>query len=504
MKDCWVEVELSIGANKYKICRAVKKYGVTPFEIYKNGKLINQDAKGRDYQAYLEKNIVKMNFRSFTQIVILGSASFVPFMQLKGPERRGIIEDLLDIKIFSSMNTILKLRADKNKQALYDVNKDITLHRERIRLQKQYVDSLHENNQKKIDLNLKQIEATTNQIAQHQQVINDLEASITEAESDIADNEKFIAKKTNVEKYESQLEERIRTLNKEIKFYENNDVCPTCTQPLDNDFKQTKLAKKKEKVDFALKGLQKLEDEFTKVNTRLNEIIAIQNTIIKARQEQSINKNSIASLKQYITKVEHENQELAQDRKDVLKEEKNLKKLVAAGVELDRQKEALIHEKDLLEQAGELLNDKGIKTRIVKQYVPIINKLINKYLQSMDSFFAFELDENFEETIRSRYRDDFSYESFSEGEKQRIDLALLFTWRAIAKMKNSTSTNLLILDETFDASLDANGAEEVMKLLSQMGSDTNVFVISHKKDLLSDKFHSTIQFKKKKNFSVIA
>ena len=495
-----VEVEFSIGQKKYKIIRGIKP---NTFEVYCNNQLVDQDAKAKDYQDHLEKFILKINYKSFTQVVILGSASFVPFMQLSPGDRRAIIEDLLDIQIFSSMNGIVKDKMSIIKDGTLKNKYAMDLASEKILLQKQNIEEHKKHNQSEIEKKKKDVADSVDQIFTLQKDIGLIQKHIDVLQSKIADKLAVETKSSKLLQLESKLESRIKKIDKEVSFYEQNDNCPTCKQGIEESFRQEQvvtLGSTKLEVD---KGLTELSVQIATTNKRFEDI---QNSLkhITAHSNEIVKHNStVSAINQYVTKMQKEIEELS-NRKDNLEEENT--KLVELRTELSaliKHQEGLSVEKQYLEFAGNLLKDTGIKTKIIKQYLPIMNKLINKYLTAMDFFVNFNINENFEESIKSRHRDDFSYANFSEGEKMRIDLALLFTWRQIAKMKNSTNTNLLILDEVFDSSLDTVGTDEFLKLLYEMDKDTNVFVISHKGDQLFDKFRSVIKFKKVNNFSQV-
>ena len=503
-KGTSIEVEFTVGKNSYKVHRSIKTWGSQPFEIYVNGQMINQTGDSKDYQEHLETNILKLNFKSFTQIVILGSSSFIPFMQLSGPQRREIIEDLLDIKIFSSMNVILKDKVNDNKTRVTELKYHIDLIRDKIEVQRKFIDEIKQSNNEKIDKNKEEIEKTQGTILRSRQKTETLEAQVKELQEKIKDKNKLQNKLGSITAMEESMEAKIKQLKKDIQFYETHDECPTCNQTIGKELKEKNTKKKEEKLVEVQQGLVELGKKYEEINEKVAHALNISDLVSSKQTEHSKESANITALNSYITKLNEENISLGSDRKDISKENKKLATLTRQLTDGKKKQEELVHEKTLYEVAGILLKDQGIKTKIIKQYVPIINKLVNKYLAAMDFFVNFELDENFSENIKSRHRDEFTYDSFSEGEKMRIDLALLFTWRAIARMKNSTNTNLLILDEVFDASLDNNGCDEFLKLIHQLGGEQNVFVISHKGDLLQDKFFSTIRFEKHKNFSRIA
>jgi len=498
-KDCVVEIEFDTGNKHYKIIRGIKP---NIFEIWCDGELINQDAAMRDYQEYLEKFILKLNYKSFTQIVILGSASFVPFMQLSSSDRRLIIEDLLDIQIFSAMNSVLKDKVLNNKDLTTNKKYNIDLTQQKYDLQKKHIDELKQNNDEKIDEYDKDINSSNI-------VISTLSGEIESYTAEVERHQLAIASKTETEskvkkltKLESQIESNLSKFQRDINFFQGNDNCPTCRQAIALGFKEEELQLLSLKVNECTHGLSKLEEKLLEEQAKLNVIADIQKKIQALQIKIATNNTSITETNKYIKKLQKQIDDLNQSKTTTDGENLELKNIENALELLKSDLRTLIDEKTYYEVASVLLKDTGIKTKIIKQYLPIINKLVNKYLASFDFFVNFNLDESFKETIKSRHRDEFTYASFSEGEKQKIDLALLFSWRAVAKLKNSTNTNLLILDEVFDSSLDANGTEYLMGILHML-EGTNIFVISHKGDILQDKFRSVIRFEKIKNFSRI-
>lgn len=499
-KDCLVEVSFDIGKKEYIVKRGIKP---TIFEIYVDGTLLDQEAAARDQQAFLEEQILKINYRSFTQIVILGTASFTPFMQLPAAHRREIIEDILDIKIFSEMNVLLKDRIAALKDNIKLIESKLDVQKEKTILQKSFIKTLEDKQKKKNDGVQEAIDAALIEVAANSKEIEQLQAQVAALQAQTTDRRDKDDKLRKYEKCYDKLESRIKTINNDIKFYEDNDSCPTCNQAIDDTLKQDAVTKhshtKKEIEDALIKASEEIE----KIKLRLDEISKVNEDIfILNNRISDYNTKNIASEK-LIQSLRKQLNESSQDDVDLKDERIKLRDMAASVVELSNIRSQKSEEKQYLDVCGILLKDTGIKTTVIRQYLPVINKLINKYLTIMDFFVHFELDESFNEVIKSRYRDEFSYASFSEGEKQRINLALLFTWRQIAKMKNSVSTNLLILDEVFDSSLDANGTDYVMQLLTALSEGTNIFVISHKSDALFDKFRSVIKFEKKNNFSRI-
>lgn len=500
-KDCIVEIEFTIGDRKYKVIRGIKP---NVFEIWCNGIMVNQDAKVKDYQEHLEKIILKLNYKSFTQVIILGSASFVPFMQLSPSDRRTIIEDLLDIEIFSSMNTLVKQRLLEIKDSMFSSKGTMEIYAEKIKLQKENIEQHKKNNEEEVVK--KQAEITTNEelYSKSESDIAKIQAVVVELQKEIADELTVNQKSSKLVQLETKLESRIKKIDREISFFETNDSCPTCTQGISETFRNEQVeTHNKTKIEVS-NGLQEINKQIQIYNDRINDIHKINSEISNHNMEMVKLTTTMQSITKYIAKLNKEITELnvkketMEDGNEYLHELKN-----GLSSMVEEQKE-LITTKQYFEFASNLLKDTGIKTKIIKQYLPIMNKMINKYLTSMNFFVNFNIDENFEETIKSRFRDDFSYYNFSEGEKFRIDVALLLTWRQIARLKNSVNTNLLILDEVFDSSLDIGGTDEFMKLIGEFGHDTNVFVISHKGDQLFDKFRSVIKFEKKNNFSQVA
>jgi DNA repair exonuclease SbcCD ATPase subunit len=499
--DCVVEVEFSIGRKAYKIVRGIKP---NIFEIYCNGALINQDAKSKDYQEHLEKVILKLNYKSFTQVVILGSASFVPFMQLSPADRRSIIEDLLDIQIFSSMNVLVKERMSSIKDLSSKNKYSMELTSEKINLQKQNIEEHRKQNDTEIEKKRNEIVSNESQVEQLQKDIGLVQKHIDSLQKKISDKLSLESKSKKLVQLEAKLESNAKKVDKDIAFFTENDDCPTCRQSIDVDFKNLQIGDRKVKRLEIQKGINDINVEIEKIGARLSDIQNIVNNVTAHNNEIVKHNSTIVAINKYNTKLNKEIQELTSHKNNLEDENEKLKSLREELKVYVEEQEKLSVEKHYYEHASMLLKDTGIKTKIIKQYLPIMNKLINKYLKSMDFFVNFNINENFEETIKSRHRDDFSYANFSEGEKMRIDLALLFTWRQIAKLKNSTNTNLLILDEVFDSSLDTVGTDEFLKLIYDMGTESNIFVISHKGDQLFDKFRSVIKFVKKNNFSQVA
>ena len=500
-RDGVVEIEFNIGQKSYKIVRGIKP---NVFEIFVNDVLLNQDAAAKDYQDLLEKNILKLNYKSFTQVVILGSASFIPFMQLSPADRRSIIEDLLDIQIFSSMNSIVKDKLSLNKESTMKNKYDMNLTAEKIKLQQEAIEESKKHNNAEIIKKMQEISTSIGQINQINSNTALIFKHVASLQSKIADKLSVEKKNTKLTTLESKLITKLKKLDKEVAFYEENDNCPTCKQGISESFRHDQLSGINQTKGEIGTAITDIESQIQDTTKRIEEIKKISDHIQAHINETIKNESTVTAINNYIEKTKKEIDELSTHGESMEDVNEKLKTLKTELQELIKQQEELSIEKQYYDYASNLLKDGGIKARIIKQYLPIMNKLINKYLTAMDFFVNFNIDENFNETIKSRHRDEFSYANFSEGEKMRIDLALLFTWRQIAKLKNSTNTNLLILDEVFDSSLDTVGTEEFLKLIHEMGTDTNVFVISHKGDQLFDKFRSVIKFEKKNNFSRIA
>jgi DNA repair exonuclease SbcCD ATPase subunit len=498
-KETVVEVEFDTGNKSYKIIRGIKP---NVFQILQNGELLNQDAAARDYQEFLEKFILKMNYKSFTQIVILGSASFTPFMQLSASDRRTIIEDLLDIQIFSTMNGLVKERLSSNKENLSDLKHQIELQQQKYDMQKKHIDELKQNNEDKVNEYVAEIQLHSDTVANLLQNVAVLGTETEQLQLVVELQIETETKVKKITKLESQIETNLSKLRKDISFFQSHDDCPTCRQAIASEFKEEELNTLSAKAHNCEQGLSELEKKLNEEQQKLNKINEAQKLINKKQVEIATANATITETNKMIVRLQKLVDELKSSTVVTDKEEQELKVIYGGLTDLKGQIKELIDEKTYLDAASLLLKDSGIKTKIVKQYLPIINKLVNKYLASLDFFVNFNLDESFKETIKSRHRDEFTYNNFSEGEKQRIDMALMLTWRAIAKLKNSSNTNLLILDETFDSSLDANGTEELMKILHML-EDVNLFVISHKGDILQDKFRNVIRFQKEKNFSRI-
>ena len=497
--NCLVEVEFKVGGKDVKVVRGIKP---NVFEIYINGKMYNQDANARDYQKYLEQQILKLNYRSFTQVVILGSSTFIPFMQLKARHRREVVEEILDIQIFSLMNMILKQKLKTIEADHRELEYKESLTSEKLTLKKRYIQDIQDNRRKLIEEKTVLIGGNEEEIFKKKRKITDLQDDIEGMHEKISNAAKVVEQFDKLNDLNSQLKTKHRSHKRLIKFFEENEDCPTCQQHIDEVFKDTMISKENNKYDKLTVGIKELADKLEATKVKINIINEVNKNIQSNNVEIAKENSSIGELEKFNATLDTEIKQLQDGRVD----KKDHEEVVSLQEEFDtvsKEKNKLREERIYNDAVRTMLTDQGIKTKIIKQYLPIMNKLINTYLTSMEFYVNFTLDENFDETIKSRYRDDFTYASFSEGEKMRIDLALLFTWRAVAKMKNSANTNLLILDEIFDSSLDGTGTDEFLKILNTLG-DENVFVISHKQDALADKFRSTIRFEKVKNFSHIS
>ena len=499
-KETLVEIEFNIGSREYLIRRGIKP---NVFEIHLNGNMLNQEASAAEQQKSLEQNILKLNYKSFTQVVILGSSTFVPFMQLSPPHRREVIEDLLDIKIFSTMNLILKDRVKTLKEQIRDLEYKMEITKEKVQMQQRFIHDLKnqskENNvQRHIEIRKLQDEIVLTQ--------KENEGNLVTCSSLQTDLEKYDSVDDEHNKlriYESKFADKFKKLRSDYKFFEKNDTCPTCKQSIDEELRTTKKTSitssisELENASSELNGkLQKIKEDLQSKKDLLSQLQELNAQMISNNKEISWKEQSIKKLNDQIAKQEGGGANLK-------REQEKLKELAKEGVSIEKYMSTSKHDRDNHDVVVNMLKDTGIKSNIIKKYLPVMNQLINRYLKELDFYVSFELNENFEETIKSRFRDEFSYASFSEGEKMRIDLALLFTWRTIAKMKNSANTNLLMLDEIFDSSLDSSGTDDFMKILRTFSEDTNVFVISHKPDVLQDKFDRLLRVEKKQNFSTI-
>lgn len=497
-KNCLVEIEFTVGEHDYTIRRGLKP---KVFEIIKDGSLIDQDSTSKDYQTMLETQILKMSYKSFCQIVILGSSNYIPFMKLAAADRRAVVETLLDIDVFSEMNQILKYRMGALKDSIRDTEYQINILKTKIVEKEKHINDIESRANISRDLHKKEIEETNQSIQRYETERETLEKQRATLLESISDLSTLAERMTDLQTQSRYTKKELSDLEKQIDFYNLNSVCPTCNQEVNN--KKELIQQRQEKIDELQVSLESVLDE---IDGTKESISSIEQTVEKSKKiGESISdlNSNISSAKKYLDKVQKDMERLHEETVEFEVEKQNLKTLAGQGKDLVLKQLELMKNKQTCEEASILLKDTGIKSRIIKHYLPIINKLINHYLSSMDFFCLFTLNEGFHETIKSRHREEFSYQNFSEGERLRIDLSLLFAWREVARLRNSTNCNLLILDEVLDSSLDASGTEEFLKLLSGMDRKMNIFIISHKPDQMADKFEGTLYFKKKNNFSVM-
>jgi DNA repair exonuclease SbcCD ATPase subunit len=500
-KNCLVEIELSIGTKDYKIIRGIKP---NVFEIWSDGDLLNQDAASRDYQKVLEQQILKLNYKTFTQVVILGSASFVPFMQLPTTQRREVIEDILDIRIFSTMNQLLKEKAQETKDAIITIENEISTAKTKVDSQTQLIKTITEAKTSAIESIGAKISANSTEILHAEGEIQLIISEIDTLKASINDKETIAEDIDKAKSIRSKLLQKIETCEHNTQFFSEHDVCPSCSQDIAEEYKEDIIKDLNAKMLDNNTKIGELETILSNLNEKLSQINKVVEQITDKNIELSTRNSTVTLLNKQIKELEAETQRVKSDTTNLDEEKSKLKELATEAITKIHTKTTLQEQRNLEEVANILLKDTGIKTAIIREYLPVMNKLINKYLNAMDAYIHFELDEAFNEIVKSRHRDDFTYASFSEGEKMRIDLSILFTWRQIAKMKNSVNTNLLLLDEIFDSSLDTAGTDYFLSLMSSFGENTNIFVISHKGDQLFDKFRSVIKFEKRNDFSIIA
>jgi len=500
-KELLVEVDFEVGKKKYKVIRGTRP---NRFELYLGKTMLNQDASVRDYQDHLEKNILKMSHRSFTQVAILGSANFTPFMQLKAKDRRKLVEDLLDISIFSTMRDILRKKVQSHKIEIKDTDHEVEILEERISGLTEQLNALQKNRDEQIGKYESTVKETENNIANLMEKVDEKTQNVVEKESTITNKSTTESKLKQIVELEKQLEATRKKANTDIEFYENNDNCPTCKQGLDHEHKKKHIEEKQNKISEIKTAMSTLDKQVSELRDEIDRINEVQHQRNEVQREIGLLQTEVTSNQKYIHKLNGQIKELS---KNISGDDSVQNRLTSNEDDLDKlhaKQKTLKERGHYFELAQLLLKDEGIKSKIIKQYVPVMNKMITKYLASLEFYVGFELDENFEETIKSRFRDVFKYDNFSQGEKMRIDLALLFTWRSVARMKNSVNTNLLILDEVFDSSLDAQGTDDFLRLLNTLSEKTNAFIISHKGDQLYDKFEEVIKFEKYKNFSRIS
>ena len=498
--DCEIQLEFDTQNKAYKITRGIKP---NTFEIYCDGVLLDQEASNIDNQKLLEENILKCNYRAFCQVVILGSSSYEPFMHLRARHRREVVEEILDIRVFSYMDLLLRQKQGELNKAVTDVKHRYNLMTEKYQLQKSHFAQIQNRDTSDIENKKEQLKQSEQANYQYNTKLQQLNEKIISVKSELADKDKVDEKANQLAKLEAKIETNLLNHKKNLEFFENNETCPTCTQPLDTEFRGNKRAEEQAKISTLEDGLKELLNEIVKTETRINEMAKVSEKVSNLNIEVAKVNTSITEINRYSNQVNADMMSLQTEQENTNKVAEELKQIEEQLKLVDIEKEKAIEEKKYIDIAREILNDTGVKANIIKKYLPIMNQLINKNLQAMDFFVNFHLNEEFEETIKSRHRDTFVYNSFSEGEKIRIDLALLFTWRAIAKMKNSTNTNLLILDEIFDSSLDGQGTDDFFKILKTLSKE-NTFIISHKGDIMFDRFTNIIKFEKYKNFTRLA
>jgi len=497
-RDLLVEIEFSIGSRDYMIRRGAKP---NVFEIYLNGEMLNQEASVQEQQKHLEQSILRLNYKSFTQVVILGSSCFVPFMQLTPPNRREVIEDLLDIRIFSTMNTLLKDKVKGVKETLRECDHQYELVKQKVQMQQRFIADLKEQSSANNARRSKDIESLEDEITF-------LMTDVAEGLEVSASHDKSLDSYGNVEEelsqlrlFESRFDDKKKAFKKEFKFFDKNDSCPTCKSVITEDVRANKKAEITASIDEIDEASIALQKKLKSIVQQVSDKQIVMSDLMEVQQKISNCNKEIQWKKKEIKKIEDKIKNA--DSNNLTREKEKLQEIASTGMEVEKELSTNRKVRNNYDTVTNMLRDTGIKAGIIKRYLPVMNQLINRYLKELDFYVSFDLDENFEETIKSRFRDEFSYASFSEGEKMRIDLALLFTWRTIAKMKNSANTNLLILDEIFDSSLDVSGTDDFLKILHTVADNTNVFVISHKTETLQDKFASTLVVEKKQNFSII-
>jgi DNA repair exonuclease SbcCD ATPase subunit len=495
--DCIVEVEFDVGTKNYIIRRGIKP---NLFEIFCDGKLINQDANNVDYQKYLETNIMKLNYRSFIQVVLLGSSSYEPFMKMKPRYRREVVEEILDIRVFGLMDLILRSQQSELQKKLTEVRHQCELIKTKYETEAKYLTTLETKGSDNLTVQQNKIEENKENRLKYEQKLNSLNEAIAVSQNELSGQDTVSKKVKDLEKFETKIEQNISTHKKTLNFFKDNDTCPVCTQSIDEKFKEEKCNHETSTIYKLESGLKQLVGELNLHEEKMTQFNQMSNKISDMNVEIAKINGSLSALKRHSDQIQLEISTASQKDGDIEKIELELEQMkVDLGI-ADEKLAAVQEEKDYVDVLREILNDKGAKANIIRKYVPIMNQLINKYLQSMDFYISFNLDEEFNETVKSRFRDTFNYNNFSEGEKMRIDLALLFTWRDIARMKNSTNTNLLILDEIFDSSLDGQGTDDFFKIIKGLEKE-NIFIISHKGDILFDRFTNIIKFEKHQNFT---
>ena len=499
-KDTLVEIEFSIGSREYLVRRGIKP---NLFEIYLNGTMLNQEASVQDQQKTLEQSVLKLNYKSFTQVVVLGSSTFVPFMQLTPPNRREVIEDLLDIRIFSTMNTLLKDRVKSLKDSIRDHEYKLDMAKERVEMQQRFITDLKEQSAANNAQRQGEITSLRDEIVKVQEMVDADMKLCSELQGQVTQYATVDEELGKLRVFESKFKDKKKTFQRDLKFFKKNDTCPTCKQSITEEFRTSKEATITDSISELEKASVDLQAKIDDITTSVTAKQTLLESIQNLQQEIASNNREVRWKQDAIGKIEESIEKTNGGGANLKREQAKLKEIARDGIEVEKNLSSKKKDRDNHDVITNMLRDTGVKAGIIKRYLPIMNQLINRYLKELDFYVSFELNENFEETIKSRFRDEFSYASFSEGEKMRIDLALLFTWRTIAKMKNSANTNLLILDEIFDSSLDVSGTDDFMKILRAFSEDSNVFVISHKPDAMQDRFESVLVVEKKQNFSTI-
>ena len=495
--ECIVEIDFTVGTKDYKIVRGIKP---NLFEIYQDGTLINQDANSIDYQKHLEQNIMRLNYRSFLQVVLLGSSSYEPFMKMKPRYRREVVEEILDIRVFGLMDLILRSQQSDLAKKVIEMKHRAELIQTKYETELNHFKAISDLNMNDLDGKKQLVKKNDDDSKDYSNKINELNTKIGVYKHDIENKDKTQKKVGQLTKLEAKIETNLNTHQKTLEFFNNNDNCPTCTQPIDQDFKKQKIEATEKRVKTLQDGMKELISEIANTELKLSEMNKVSQKIQELNIDISKFETSLDELNKFSNRIHEEIRLLENKQVDGKEIQIQLDELNSKLEETRIEKDRIIEQKNYVDILREILNDKGAKAQIIRKYVPIMNNLINQHLQAMDFFVSFHLDEEFNETVKSRFRDTFNYNNFSEGEKMRIDLALLFTWRHIAKMKNSTNTNLLILDEIFDGSLDGQGTDDFFKIITQLTKE-NIFIISHKGDIMFDKFTNIIKYEKYKNFT---
>ena len=496
--DCVVEIEFDIGKVSWKVRRGMRP---NIFELYKNGNQLDQTASAADQQKWFEQNVLKLNYKSFTQIVVLGSSTFVPFMQLPAAGRREVIEDILDIRIFSTMNTILKDRVRENKEQISQAEYSLSLLKDKLQVQKTLIEDLKKQSAENVSLWEEEISNMQNDIETNQQELEKHMVTIDELTKTMNSHPNPQQELKKLNEFNIKFKSKLQDMQKEINFLTSNDVCPTCNQEITEEFKNQNVDQSNKKIDKLNDALIDIDSKLKGLNETLQKRTSIQKDITQVQNNINNCFSTINWKKNKVEETQTKIDSIKTNTDNVDREKDKMIGMIEQGKSQELQRRQIMKRSTELKIVAEILKDGGVKSSIIRKYLPVMNTLINKHLQELEFYVNFNLDDTFNETIKSRYRDDFSYASFSEGEKMRIDLALLFTWREVAKLKNSVNTNILILDEIFDSSLDSNGTADFINILRTVTEGNNVFVISHKEDMLHDKFDNVIQFKKVKNFS---